>query len=94
MGTSCDASDKEKLHQKDSGERLESGDTSSLWQTHYLTLLESRMNLKSSYQDDPDHEAWLLNAINKAVYSAFRSCVEHGVEAEAKALIKGGQEPS
>ena len=62
--------------------------TTNLLQTHYLSLLERLINQKSSYQADPGREDWLLKAMSKAVYSAFRSCTEHGAEEEAKVLLR------
>lgn len=60
------------------------------WQAHYLHRLEHAANLKSSYEAAPGSEEWLLKAINKAIYSAYRSCVEHGAEVDARAVLSRG----
>ena len=62
-------------------------DTLTPLQSHYLSLLEHRINLKNRYQADPGREDWLMKAVNNATYSAFRSCVEHNVGAEAKTIL-------
>ena len=46
--------------------------------------------MKESYQNDPDREEWLLKAVNKCSYSAYCSCVEHGVGSLAKELLNAG----
>ncbi len=56
-------------------------------QLHYLDLLGRLQNVKYAYQDDPEQEEWILQAIYKSNYSAFRSCVEHGVEEWAKSVL-------
>ena len=57
-------------------------------QLYYLRLTERLFHEREAYESNPDREEWLYMAINKAAYSAFRSCVEHGVEDEAKALLE------
>jgi hypothetical protein len=57
-------------------------------QLYYLRQLERLISQRQAYQADPQREEWLLKAINNAAYSAFRSCLELGVEAEAKALLE------
>jgi len=89
MGTYRGAGNKETIHQEHSGQGSGNPETITLLQAHYLGLLERLIDLKNSYQADPGREEWLLKAINKATYSAFRSCVEQEVEAEAKALLSG-----
>ena len=88
MNTCSEAEDTNALNL---GEPTETAgiNTYSPAQTRYLSLLERLTKLKSSYQSDPDREEWLLNAVNKSAYSAYRSCVQSGVEAEAKELLKG-----
>lgn len=63
-------------------------DGMSPMQIYYLRLLERTLSLKTGYGDEPRLGPWLLRAINNAAYSAYRSCVEQGVEAEAKALVE------
>ena len=57
-------------------------------QVYYLDSLERLIKLKKSYEGDPAHEEWLIKAVNNAAYSAYRSCLEHGAEDEAKALVR------
>jgi hypothetical protein len=57
-------------------------------QSHYLSVLEQRLALKTTYDADPRKDPWLLKTIDKAAYSAFRSCIEHGVEAQATVLLE------
>jgi hypothetical protein len=78
-------SEKDAIPQGQSGEA--SAGVFTLLQSHYLGLLERVIDRKNSYQTDPGREGWILNAINKAAYSAYRSCVEHGVEEAAKAIL-------
>ena len=67
--------------------------TSTLLQNHYVGLLERLLDRKMSYQVDPQREEWLLKAINRAAYSAFRSCVEYGAEAEARDVLGKERQP-
>ena len=68
---------------------FEESEPPTLLQSHYLSLLGRLLTLKEVYKDDPDKEEWLLNAVNKSSYSAYCSCVEHGVGSMAKELLKG-----
>ncbi len=61
-------------------------------QMYGLGLLERAMAVRRSYQDDPDKDAWLMNAINRAVYAAYLDCVDEGVGESAKALLRQGAE--
>ncbi len=56
-------------------------------QEHYIALLERLIALKHSYQTDPGFEQWLMGAINKAIYSALRDCIESGIGDMAKELL-------
>lgn len=60
-------------------------------QVYYLDSLERLIQLKNSYHEDPGREEWLIKALNNAAYSAYRSCLKHGAEDEAKALVTSGQ---
>ena len=86
MSTSRGADNKETLH----GERDSDGVT--VLQAYYLKDLERLIGIQATYQADPGGEEWLLTAINKAVYSAFRSCSEHGAGEEAKALLASARQ--
>ena len=59
-------------------------------QYHYLSLLERLTALKNTYQTDPDYEAWMMQAIKKSVYSAFRDCIESNMGDAAREIL--GQE--
>ena len=56
-------------------------------QYHYLSLMKRLISLKDSYQADPDHEEWLMTAINKSIFSTLRDGIEANVGDEAKDLI-------
>jgi hypothetical protein len=56
-------------------------------QEHYYALLQRLVALKNSYQTDPAYEQWLMGAINKAIYSALRDCMESGIGEKAKQLL-------
>ena len=52
-----------------------------------LAFLERVVSLSRSYEEDPAKEIWLIQAINRAVYSAYIDCIEHGIGERAKALL-------
>ena len=56
-------------------------------QYHYLSLLQRLVTLKNTYQTDADYEAWMMGALNKAVYSTLRDSMEANVGEEAKELL-------
>ena len=89
MDTSRDAGDKDMVPQGQSNWSLGVPENTTQLRFHYIHLLERLINVRNSYQEDPGREEWLVKAINTASYSAFRSCIEYGAEAEAKALLKG-----
>ena len=60
-------------------------------QLHGLGLLERVMAVRKTYEDDPGKDAWLMNAINRAVYAAYLDCVEEGVGDSAKAMLHSGE---
>lgn len=60
-------------------------------QAHYLDLLQHRVGLRNSYSEDHGREEWMVKAIDKAVYAAYRSSAESGAEAEAKAILAGAR---
>jgi len=61
-------------------------------QYHYLSLLQRLIALKNSYQIDPNFETWLMNAINKAIYSTLRDSIEANVGDAAKELLRGAHQ--
>ena len=56
-------------------------------QFHCLSLLQRLIALKNSYQTDPQYEAWLMSAINKAIYATLRDCIETNVGDQAKEFL-------
>ena len=56
-------------------------------QFHCLSLLQRLIALKNSYQTDPQYEAWLMSAINQAIYSTLRDCIETNVGDQAKEFL-------
>ena len=57
-------------------------------QYHYLSLLQRVIALQNSYQIDPDYETWMMNAINKAIYSTLRDSIEANIGEAAKELLR------
>ena len=57
-------------------------------QYHYLSLLQRLIALKSSYQTDPNFEAWMMSAINKAIYSTLRDSIDANIGDAAKELLR------
>ena len=57
-------------------------------QYHYLSLLQRLIALKSSYQTDSNFEAWMMGAINKAIYSTLRDSIEANIGDAAKELLR------
>ena len=57
-------------------------------QCHYLSLLQRVIALQNSYQIDPDYETWMMNAINKAIYSTLRDSIEANIGEAAKELLR------
>jgi hypothetical protein len=60
-------------------------------QYHYLSLLQRLVDLKNTYQTNPDYEAWMMGALNKAIYSTLRDSIEANVGEEAKELLNREQ---
>ena len=63
-------------------------------QYHYLSLLQRLVTLKDTYQTDPAYEAWMMDALNKSVYSTLRDCIEANVGDEAKEMLNREQHVS
>ncbi len=57
-------------------------------QYHHLSLLQRLIALQNSYQVDPDYETWMMNAINKAIYSTLRDSIEANIGEAAKELLR------
>ncbi len=60
-------------------------------QYHYLSLLQRLVTLKNTYQTSSDFEAWMMGALNKAIYSTLRDSIEANVGEEAKELLNREQ---
>ncbi|MDA1127729.1 MAG: hypothetical protein O2913_03390 [Chloroflexi bacterium] len=60
-------------------------------QYHYLSLLQRLVALKNTYQTDADYQAWMMGALNKAIYSTLRDSIEANVGEEAKELLNREQ---
>ena len=63
-------------------------------QYHYLTMLGRMVAIKDTYQTDPDYEAPMMAALNKAIYSTLRDSMEANVGDEAKKLLNQEQHVS
>ena len=57
-------------------------------QFHYLSLLQRLISLKNDYQTDPSYEKWMMDAINKSIYSSLRDCIEANIGDVAKDLLQ------
>jgi len=58
-------------------------------QYHYLSLLQRLIAVKGGYQTDfPRHEAWLMSAINKAIYSTLGDSIEANIGDAAKEMLR------
>tara|TARA_B100000315_G_C14358696_1_gene487449 strand:+ start:122 stop:406 length:285 start_codon:yes stop_codon:yes gene_type:complete len=57
-------------------------------QYHYLSLLQRMVAVKNSYQTDASFEGWLMAALNKAIYSTLRDCIEANIGDAAKELLR------
>ena len=57
-------------------------------QFHYLSLLQRLIALKNDYQMDPSYEKWMMDAINKSIYSSLRDCIEANIGDVAKDLLQ------
>jgi hypothetical protein len=87
MSTDCGAGENDTAYAGQGDRSHGAGATLTPLQKHYLHQLQHMITLKHSYVDDSRHEEWILRAVSKAAYSAFNSCVEHGLGPEAKAFL-------
>jgi hypothetical protein len=88
MGSSPHTEDTDTTQNDQNAPAFGGSRTLSPLQLYYLRLLERLFHQRETYETDPEREEWLQMAISRAGYSAFRSCVENGVEEEAKALLE------
>ena len=56
-------------------------------QFHYLSLLQRLIALKNHYQTDPSYEKWMMDSINKSIYSTLRDSIEANIGEVAKELL-------
>ena len=56
-------------------------------QTHYLESLRQLVAVKNDYQSGAEYEAWMMESINRSIYSALRDCIEANIGAIAKDLL-------
>jgi hypothetical protein len=88
MGTQQDSADQELVEK---GQNLDvEGIPQPLTplQFYSLSLLQRLIALKNSYQTDPEFEAWLMKAINQAIYATLRDCIEENIGDPAKELLR------
>ncbi|MBI4337099.1 MAG: hypothetical protein HY683_04630 [Chloroflexi bacterium] len=65
--------------------------TYTVYQTLCMARLVHYLQLLKTYGQDPDREGWLLAAVQKAVYAAYRDCVAAKVPQEARLLVESAQ---
>jgi len=87
MATQGNASNKDQVEDPQEDWSYEESDALTPSQSQYLRVLEQRISLKNNYLEDPSHEEWVLKAVNRAAYSAYRDCVDNELEEQAKALV-------
>lgn len=63
-------------------------------QALFLTRLERLIQLRARYGKGEAREAWMLRALEKALYSTFVDCITQGVGEEARSLLSGKTFPS
>ncbi len=56
-------------------------------QAHYLDTLRQLIVVKNEYQNAPEYEPWMMDAVKRSIYSALRDCIEADIGEVAKALI-------
>ncbi len=57
-------------------------------QAHYLESLRQLVAVKNEYQSTSEYESWMMDAINRSIYSALRDCIEANIGAIAKDLLR------
>ena len=88
MSAQQDSADQEVVETENTGviEGIEQPLTTL--QYHYLSLLQRSIAVKNTYQTDPNYEAWLMAAINKAIYSTLRDSIEANIGDAAKEVLR------
>ena len=71
------------------GPQVEDFDVESLTplQTHYLESLRQLVAVKNDYQAGSEYESWMMESINRSIYSALRDCIEANIGTIAKELL-------
>ena len=71
------------------GPQVEDFDIESLTalQTHYLESLRRLVGVKNEYQAGSEYEPWMMESINRSIYSALRDCIEANIGTIAKDLL-------
>jgi hypothetical protein len=65
--------------------------TYSPYQQHALEKIERMRRNRAEYGFRPDAEAWMLKAMDRAIYAAYLDCVNAGVGREAGSILSGGE---
>ena len=75
--------------EQQAGPQVEDYDVESLTplQSHYLETLRQLIVVKNEYQGASDYEAWMMDSINRSIYSALRDCMEANIGQIAKELL-------
>lgn len=76
--------------EQQAGPQVEDYDIESLTplQAHYLEALRQLVAVKNEYQSAPDYESWMMESINRSIYSALRDCMEANIGTIAKELLQ------
>ncbi len=76
--------------EQQAGPEVEDYDIESLTplQAHYLEALRQLVGVKNEYQSAPDYESWMMDSINRSIYSALRDCIEANIGTIAKELLQ------
>ncbi len=75
--------------EQQAGPQVEDYDIESLTplQAHYLESLRQLVMVKNEYQSASDYETWMMESINRSIYSALRDCIEANIGTIAKELL-------
>ena len=57
-------------------------------QLYYIHRLKDLISLRNTYWSESPTEAWLVPALDKAIYSTLLDCIEYKVGKDAKSLLK------
>lgn len=75
--------------EEQAGPQVEDFDIESMTplQNHYLESLRQLIVVKNEYQSDSEYEPWMMDSINRSIYSALRDCIEANIGPVAKDLL-------